>query len=146
MELLIGIVGIEDQDPLYTTAGRRGLRGKKTHLNTFRRGFRVHISVHAAFTRDEPVQVQEGIMQEQAFQEIVSGLVASGQNVRDTAAGDGERVGQLRLRNVFRLQELQKTSVHNSKIKLHKNKQIISEIQMKIVHPRQRIGEQKTEI
>ena len=85
-------------------------------------------------------------MQEQAFQEIVSGLVASGQNVRDTAAGDGERVGQLRLRNVFRLQELQKTSVHNSKIKLHKNKQIISEIQMKIVHPRQRIGEQKTEI
>lgn len=106
MELLIGIVGIEDQDPLYTTPGRGGLRGEKTHLNTFRGGFRVHISVHAAFTRDKPVQVQEGIMQEQAFQEIVSGLVASGQNVRDTAAGDGERVGQLGLRNVFRLQEL----------------------------------------
>ena len=89
MELLIGIVGIEDQDPLYTTAGRRGLRGKKTHLNTFRGGFRVHISVHAAFTRDKPVQVQEGIMQEKAFQEIAAGTDAALWDLFDIMGGAG---------------------------------------------------------
>ena len=40
-------------------------------------------------------------MATQAFDEVEAGLVASGEDVGDAGACDMDRVGELRLRNIF---------------------------------------------
>ena len=103
MELLEGVVGVKNQDSLHFTAGIGGFLREKIHHNAALRGFRSRFLVHFAPSGEQPFQIQGGVVQHQALQKIISGLIAAGKNMRDAAAGYGKSVCKFGLREVFGL-------------------------------------------
>ena len=122
MELLKGVVVIEDEN--LGNAARR-LRGRKYGILAGR------ILVHLSFAGQEPVHADPGIMQGHGFQEIESRLVPAGQDVGNPGAGDAERVRQLRLRDILRVQELLKAFVHGKILRRYKSNESKVKIQVK---------------
>ncbi len=102
-EFLESIVIKEYQDAVNLSGLGRQREGEEIQLGI------VSINglfVHAAFPGEQPFQIQARVVEQETLQKIVAGFVAAGENMRDTSARDGERVGKLCLREIFGLQKL----------------------------------------
>ena len=121
MELLKGVVVIEDEN-LGNAA--RSRRGRKYRILAGR------VLVHPSFAREEPVHANLRIVDGHGFQEIESGFVPAGQDVGNAGAGDAQRVGELRLRDILRVQELLKTFVHGVILRCYKSNESKVKIQV----------------
>ena len=103
MELLEGVVGVKNQDSLHLAAGIRRFLREKIHHNAAIRAFRGRFFVHFTPSGEQPFQVQGRVVQHEALQKIISGLVAAGQNMGDASAGHGKSVCKFGLREIFGL-------------------------------------------
>ena len=97
MELVKRVVVIEDENLGYAP---RSLYGRKYGI------LAGYILVHPSFAGQEPIHADPGIVHGHGFQEIESGLVPTGKDMGNTGACNAQRVRQLRLRDILRVQKL----------------------------------------
>ena len=125
MELFKGVVRVKHQDSLDFPAGICRFLREKIHHNAVLSAFRGLFLIHFAPSGEQPLQVKGGVMEHQAFKEVVTGLVAPSQNMGHGTARNGKGVGELGLRDILGLQKLQKSAIHISKILFHKYTQVL---------------------
>ncbi len=125
MELFKGVVRVKHKDSLDFPAGICRFLREKIHHNAVLSAFRGLFLVHFAPSGEKPFQVKGGVMEHQAFKEVVARLVAPGQNMGHRTARNGKGVGELGLRDILGLQKLQKSAIHISKILFHKYTQVL---------------------
>ena len=112
MELVKSVVIIKDEN--LGNAARRGF-GRKYGI------LAGSILVHPAFAGQEPVHADLREVYGHGFQEIESRLVPTGQDMGYPGARDTERVRELGLRDVFRVQKLLKAFVHSVILNCYKS-------------------------
>ena len=91
----------------------------------------------SAKARDEPLEIELGVVAGHALDEIEAWLVASGENMGDTGPRYADGVGELGLADVFDREKLLKTLVHfSSRIVYKSNKSfpLFQVLQMAIVY------------